>query len=132
MSATPGVVPIETEREPGTRAPADIAASIVRQMECVLAPGQVVELRALGLTLPGESPRAVLSGYFDSVPALAEAAAGLDGYARGIYFTLNPLRPELLGRAPNRFDPRARAATDADVLSRRWLPVDLEIGRAHV
>ncbi len=104
----------------------DVETGIARQMSALLIPGDVHELRALGVTLPGETPRAALSGFYDNVAALARDAASLDGWARGIYFTLNPLVPEALRRAPNRLDRRCIAANDADVLRRRWLPIDLD------
>lgn len=104
----------------------EIAERIEFDMSQVLVRGAVYELRALGLTLPGDPARRVLSGYFDDVAELARTAARLDGHARGIYVTLNPLRPELLDRAPNRLDPQAAAAGDADVLRRRWLPLDFD------
>jgi hypothetical protein len=92
----------------------------------ILAAGQIVELRVLGLAYPGDTPRVSVSGYFDNPAEIARAAAKVDGYARGIYFTLNPLRQELLSRAMNRLDRHAAAATDADVISRRWLPLDFD------
>jgi len=111
---------------PATAPILDVAGSIERAMRVLVAPGQVVELRALGVTLPGQPARAVLAGYFDDVAAFARAAADLDGFARGIYWTLNPLTPACLSRAPNRLAAGARAACDEDVLARRWLPLDLD------
>jgi len=102
------------------------AGEIERQMSRLLVPGDVHELRALGVTLPGEHPRTSLSGYFDNVEDLARAAAKIDGYARGVYYTLNPLRPELLSRAPNRIEMGIDCATDGDVIRRRWLPLDFD------
>ena len=99
---------------------------IASQMSQVLRPGDVHELRALGVTLPGRTPRIALSGYFNNVPDMAIAAGKLDGFCKGIYFTLNPLKPGLFQRAPNQLDARARAATNADVQSRQWIPLDFD------
>jgi hypothetical protein len=47
-------------------------------------------------------------------------------HARGVYATLNPLRPDLLARRCNRLDwaREGELAGDKDVLARRWLLVD--------
>jgi len=123
VNASPLAEPILAEE------PRDAAACerlVTEAAALLIEPGQVVELRVLGLAYPGDVPRVSISGYFDNPADLARAASRLDGYARGIYFTLNPLRPEILSRASNRMDRNAAAATDSDVIRRRWLPIDLD------
>src|SRR5262249_52490836 len=84
-------------------------------------PGEVREMR-----VPNTS-QATVSGYFDNVDLLAEAAAEWNGKGPGIYFTINPTKPELLSRACNRVKPYAKQTTaDADINSRRWFPIDLD------
>ena len=92
----------------------------------VLAPTEgVVEVRALadGVTH---------SGYFDDHEALARAVEALDAdpSVAGIYVTLNTVNPALLARRANRIKLRLSrkdaTTADADILRRRWLPVDID------
>jgi len=92
----------------------------------VLAPdGGVVEVRALadGVTH---------SGYFDDYEALARAVEALDAdpSVAGIYVTLNSVNPALLARRANRIKLRLSrkdaTTADADIIRRRWFPVDID------
>lgn len=86
--------------------------------------GQVVELLAFDVDHPG----CTIGGFFDTdhLSTMAQAALILSGRARGVYFSLNPLRSELLARSPNRVRRfgKGDAAGDDDVLRRRWLFID--------
>jgi len=94
---------------------------IVRALGVLVDPGSVVELR-----VPNTS-HGTVSGYFTDLDALATEAARLSGTAPGVYLTANPVDPRLLARATNRVKPYAKATTkDADVLRRRWIPLDLD------
>jgi hypothetical protein len=95
-----------------------------RQLEAIrealavfLRPGQVTELRALGVG----SARAV-TAFFRDPDALARRAAELDAQgARGVYFVPNPLRPDLVPEG----DPSGKgSARKADVVARHWLLID--------
>ena len=59
---------------------------------------------------------------------MAEEALRLSGTAKGVYFTLNPLNADLLARAANRVKTAMKGdlATDADVVRRRWILVDVD------
>ncbi len=87
--------------------------------------GGVVEVRAL-------ADGATHSGYFDDYEALARAAEALDAdpAVAGIYVTLNAVTPALLARRANRIKMRLSrkdaTTADADILRRRWLPVDID------
>jgi len=84
---------------------------------------QVVELRAPNY------PRgnATAAGYFNDAEALAAFALELSGKAPGVYVTLNEINPALLARIRNRVEPWAKQTTaDADVIRRRWLPLDFD------
>ena len=97
--------------------------AIRRAISILAAPGQVIELRALG--------GSITSGYFDDYEELGRVASILDthGY-HGIYITLNPVSPALLSRRANRVKirlARSDATTaDTDITSRRWLPIDID------
>ena len=97
------------------------AATSKAAFDLLLELGAVAELRALGTT------QRTVSGYFTNPDAMARAATALSGKAEGVYFTLNPVNPALLARADNRVKPYAKHTTnDADILRRRWLPLDFD------
>lgn len=106
--------------------PAPALAELYRRL---VAPDQVVELRAVGVQRGAGRPH-VEAGFFDAghLEDLAKAALALTGAARGVYFTLNPLEPALLARRCNRtaWANEGELAKDRDVLARRWLLVDAD------
>ena len=87
--------------------------------------GEVVELRAI-------SDYNIHSGYFDDYAELAEKADQINRISdvSGVYVTLNQINPALLSRRANRIKMklgRKDATTaDADIIRRKWLPVDLD------
>ena len=92
------------------------------------ASGGVVEIRAI-------AEDGTHSGYFDD-PRLLAAAAGLLDLpdVHGIYITLNELNPALLARRSNRvkmhLSRKDSTTADADIIRRRWFPVDIDPVRA--
>ena len=87
-------------------------------------PEAVIELRALGF---GGRDRNTFSGYFNNENAFAEAAKGATKNSGGVHCTINVLNPQLLCRSANRAKPFAQLTTsDADILRRRYLPIDLD------
>jgi hypothetical protein len=109
--------------------PAGRVERLVEDLRVLLAPDQVVELRALGVRRGGGRPH-VESGFFDHEhrTEMARAALQLTRAARGVYFSLNPLNHDLLARRANRLDwaGEGELAKDKDVLVRRWLLVDAD------
>jgi len=99
-------------------------------LETLIASDQVVELRALRV---GQT-NSTWSGYFDvdHLDDMAEDAVKLTQNAEGVYFTLNPLKEDVLARRSNRTDVAGRGdtASDNDVLRRRWLLVDADPKRS--
>lgn len=103
--------------------------AILRAVALLIEPGQVVELRALGVAVSGHSYRQTRSGYFNDPEALAKAAAYNSKSAEGVYVTLNPVNSDLLARAVNKMRGVGKGdplTSDADVLRRAWLPVDVD------
>jgi len=101
-------------------------AELDRVPEYPFRAGDVVELRALG-----KMKNAVQSGYFKDFRKLADTIRILDatGEHKGIYLVLNKINPALYARSPDRLSaPRESIVTtsDADILARRWLPVDFD------
>lgn len=73
-----------------------------RALALFVAPGEVVELRALEVSGSGWRGGRTRSGYFSEMEAAVAAAMAVAGDARGVYFTPNPVLPALLARAQNR------------------------------
>jgi hypothetical protein len=91
----------------------------------IAGPGQVVEVRAL-------TDQYTHSGYFSDRDALIRAVEPLDtdNSVHGIYVTLNEVNPALLSRRANRIKMRLgkkdSTTSDADILRRRWFPIDID------
>jgi hypothetical protein len=101
----------------------DPREEILAAVSVLFSQEQVVELRAPGY------PRgnATTAGYFDDASALAENALELSGKAPGVYVTLNEINPALLARVSDRVEQWVRQTTsDADVIRRRWFPLDFD------
>ena len=87
--------------------------------------GTVIEVRAL-------TDQFTHSGYFSDPAALVRAVEPLDAdnSVHGIYVTLNEVNPALLSRRANRIKMRLgkkdSTTSDADILRRRWLPIDID------
>ncbi|WP_048152676.1 hypothetical protein [Methanolacinia paynteri] len=98
---------------------------IEKALSILFPKGGIVELRAL-------ADYNTHSGYFDDYAALAEKADQINRLSdvHGVYVTLNEVNPALLSRRANRVKMklgRKDATTaDADIVRRRWLPVDLD------
>lgn len=92
-------------------------------------PGQVVELRALDVTQRYGKP-ATVSGYFDyeHIDQLAKEALPLDGKATAVYFTLNPVNPDLLSRCANRVavPKQGQTTSDTHIVRRKRLLIDAD------
>jgi len=102
-----------------------MSEEIRRAVELLAPDGGVIEVRAL-------ADGATHSGYFDDYERLARAVEALDAdpSVAGIYVTLNDVNPALLARRANRIKMRLSrkdaTTADADILRRRWLPVDID------
>lgn len=100
------------------------STEIARALEVFCLTGGVHELRALGAPRQG-----VVSGYYDGEhrDEFVQEAVDLSGIADGVYFTLNPVKPDVVARSKNRAKAYAKyTSTDADVLIRRFLPLDFD------
>lgn len=97
---------------------------IANAVRVLAIPGGVVELRAL-------AEDGTHSGYFDDPDRLATAAELLDlPSVHGIYITFNEVSLALLARRANRVKMRLTrtdpTTSDADIIRRRWFPVDID------
>ncbi len=121
--------PAPPRAEPKTPSLDEVLKHLAETYRHLIDPGQVVELRALDVKR-GHSRPHTEAGFFDSdhLADMARTALQVSRFAKGVYYTLNPLNPELLARRCNRIDWAAEGelAKDKDVLCRRWLLVDAD------
>jgi putative DNA primase/helicase len=99
-----------------------VAVDLQRFLDLIWRPGEVREIRVPKYNRYGHTA----SGYFDSPASLAQVAAKWDDRAN-LYVTLNPVNPALLSRAASRIAEKAESTTsDADIVRRRWLFIDID------
>lgn len=99
------------------------AEQIIEALNIFVGPGNVAEIRALGVH--GRKGRTD-AGYFDDFEMAAHAVLSIQD-AKGIYFVLNAVNPDLLARAANRIKQFAQLTTsDRDIIRRRWLLIDCD------
>tara|TARA_Y100001963_G_C6787009_1_gene453389 strand:+ start:1316 stop:3775 length:2460 start_codon:yes stop_codon:yes gene_type:complete len=108
----------------------DITASdaqIRASMGHIVAPGQLVEIRAL--QVPTNVGPRTFSGFFDDLDKFSAAAAKLSNMgASGVYFTLNPLKASVTSQARNLVTIATRGvlSKDVDVVHPKWLLIDID------
>lgn len=96
----------------------------------------VLEIRAVDCSERFNPKPHIECGFFDlsHLHEAATAAITLQSKnARGVYFTLNPVRPDLLSRRANRTAPQNNrdqiSAGDSDIVRRCWLLIDADPAR---
>ncbi len=106
------------------------AADVHTWLQRFIEPGQVTELRALRVSTPTYRRPHTEAGFFDydHLLAMAKEALCLSQSAQGVYFVMNPLKPEILARCANRVKVAETGdqAGDQHILRRRWLLVDVD------
>jgi hypothetical protein len=98
-------------------------SEVLRALDLLAKPGQVVELRLLEVQSQGNRIPVTMSGYFDDFELLANSACRYGGSAKGVYVTLNPVKPALLARAANRLriaGKNAPLTSEADITARAF------------
>ncbi len=102
---------------------------ISRTWQIFRLPGEALEVR-----IPKAKKYRTISGYFDDQNNFVDAVVGLasregDGFV-GHYFTINPVKRDLLARSNNRVKSFVEITTsDADILALHWLPIDIDAKR---
>lgn len=106
-----------------------IISAVTDWLRIIMAHDQVTELRALDVQHVRERPHTE-AGFFDyeHLPQMAELAVDVSACAKGVYFVMNPLNPDLIARRANRIDyaKEGQQASDKDVIARRWLLIDAD------
>lgn len=107
-------------------------AEITRALRKVFLPGDVFEIRILDALTANIMRKHTVCGYFDydHIDAAADEIEKIR-LCLGVYYTPNPCRKDLLGRAKNRLNDSFKqyATADADILCRRWLLIDCDAVR---
>ncbi len=94
-----------------------------KYMEVLKEKGTLVEIRILNTS------KGTISGYYNDYEKLAKDIKPCSG-KYNIYFTINPVKQELLVRAKNHLTAYAKNTTsDADILKRAILMIDLDVKR---
>lgn len=134
-----GGIPADTETEYAAKL-ARAVTVVTGWLRHLIDPDQVVELRALKMHDGTQAARDGKGGYtaagtfrgHEELELMAREALLLSGCCQGVYYTLNPLHPERYDRrAPRvRRAGHGELAEDRDVITRRWLLVDVDPVRA--
>lgn len=98
-------------------------AEIQQALIALTEPGQTFEIRCIH-----ERKFKGMQGFFNDPEVATDMIDRLDNDYKGIYVTLNPVEPDLIHRAQNRFKQLedGLGAYDVNVLRRRWLPLDFD------
>lgn len=113
----------------------DVARRVADALPLFFAPDDVLEVRFLGVERPGRTHAGWIRA--GQIPAAAGAIAALARISDGTYFTPQRLDPAVMGRGkPGHFGTvhrdrdtgvvRPELTTDADVVARRYLIVDVD------
>ncbi len=116
------------EHAPQERLVRSLPSTTLEAFRLLLREGCTYELRALDVPRGGWNSK-VEYGYFTDFDAMARAADELSSQgARAVYYTANPVNPDLLARCANRTESakRGSATADVDVVERHWLLVDVD------
>ncbi|MBZ0265806.1 hypothetical protein K8I28_14180 [bacterium] len=104
-----------------------VRTEIERSMRYLIQDGEVVEVRALNVQVRQSDKTYTVAGYFNDTDKIADSVIDIDGRAKGIYYTINPVKPDLLDRARNKLIKGLWPTTsDTDIAQRKWLLVDLD------
>lgn len=139
-TSTPGACPHNPHGHTVHGPTADQLAKVARWLRLLIDHDQLVELRALGMTdVPpitlrdGTTREPVYAGMFrgTELDALAREVLALSGRCRGVYYTLNPLRPERFGKQAPRIQRATKKsqAHDTDICRRTRLLIDVDAVR---
>ena len=97
-------------------------------------PGEVVEMRILGAFGKNRAwagfAKGTVSGYFDNHTDFCKCLKMVDqAECHGVYNTIQVIDPRLIGRAFNRLKAADKTTADNNVISYRWVLVDLDANR---
>lgn len=97
-----------------------------RVLSVLHPPGSTIELRFLGIKGKGRPHNAV--GYYRDFSKAGHDIVEIEKLGfDGAYTVLNRITDDLYSRSPDRITEYPKAtATDADIVRRQWLPIDVD------
>ncbi len=108
-----------------------IDADQIRQAwQILIEPGALTEIRVIdGVDRPNGKP-GIFYGYFSDPDTAISALGRLHGWA-GVYIVPSPIDPVLASRGSGslRWGKRGGTTSDADILYRRWILIDVDAKR---
>jgi len=124
----------------GHGSPVNQNPQLLRAIKYFFAQGETFELCILGPRVrksrlwddeyisSGAGKKGLAAGWFDDPAKAASIAAQADSQAspEGIYLTLNPVNPALLGRANNRLKASPQRTNDSEISCLRHLLIDAD------
>lgn len=101
---------------------------IQKSINLICQRGQVSELRALRIHDPETSDTRNYYGFFNDPEIMVKEAERIGEHAYGVYFTPNPVKPNLLERSPNHVQPAVKgmSAGNGDIQRIHWLLIDFD------
>lgn len=101
---------------------------VERALALLTMPGATFEIRALG---EERGYPVTWSGYFRDPSTAAKAISSIERNAKGIYVTLNPVKPELFAKCANRLGRPGKGGTTGDqhIVRRTRLLIDIDAER---
>lgn len=123
----------QPSRSPKDAAAISYIAKQLRRLTAAFPPISTIEIRAIACTEKYKPRPHTIAGFFDLDHIDEAAAAAFDlqlKNAKGVYFTLNPINPDLLSRRANRVEAvtesDAISAADPDIVRRHWILIDAD------
>ncbi len=105
-------------------------AEIERNVRLFHGGSSTLHLIALQCRRPGLHVPYQFGGYFDGhhLPVMAQAAIDLSPISKGVYFALNPVHDDCLGKRCNRVDRLGKneSIKESEIIRRRWMYIDFD------
>ncbi|MGR0480769.1 MAG: hypothetical protein ACTFAL_05010 [Candidatus Electronema sp. V4] len=129
--------PAENGKEKRASGDLNSREHVEQTLKFLFSPGETFEVCLIGPKVP-KSPlwgnewaggkKAVIAGWFNDPAQAADIVVQADAAVSpaGIYCTLNPVNPALLGRAENRLKANAPRTADKEITAVRHLLVDAD------
>ena len=105
-----------------------VSIEIEKTLQLICPRGQVSELRALRVHDPETGDTRNFYGFFNDPELMAQEAELIGEHAYGVYFTPNPVKPDLLERSPNQIQPAEKGMStgNGDIQRIQWLLIDFD------
>ena len=103
--------------------------NVAEFLQLLIEPGNVFEVRSINCPERlGGTFVSTAAGYFNDAKSASLAIENLESLRPpAVYVTLNPVQPALMARAANRIGHKAKSTTtDADIIRRLWILVDMD------